>query len=162
MILGTTGIGYSRRKHLQERISCIAQAIWLFQYMESEIGYQKSELSVVFQRASGRMEGIYPQILLTIAERLMLRGGDDFMQIWRNEWDHAGVQGVLGKEELEIIRSFATGGYQDVHMQLIQIRMVREQLEKQRERLEAEFFQKGKLYLCIGVLSGMVVSIILI
>ena len=162
LILGTTGMGYNRRKHLQDRIRCIAQAIWLFQYMESEIGYQKSELSVVFARGAERMEGIYPEILRHVAKRLKVRGGEDFVKIWTDEWDSAEIRSILGAEALGLIRSFATDGYQDVHMQLIQIRMVREQLEELKERLEADLARNGRLYLCMGMLSGMVVSIILI
>lgn len=162
VILGTTGIGINRRKLLQERIDCIAQAIWLFRYMESEIGYQKSELAVVFERGAGRMEGIYPQILGNVAKRLQIRGGEDFVKIWTEEWDRSEARKILDKEELGMIRSFATSGYQDVHMQLIQIRMVREQLEKKKELLQTELLKKGKLYLSVGLLSGMVVSIILI
>ena len=162
VILGTTRAGYYMRERLKARIRCLGQAIWLFRFMESEIGYQKSELAVVFSRAADRMEGGFSKILHRVAKRLQLRNGEDFKKIWQEEWTGAEKEnGMLG-EELSVIREFATQGYQDVHMQLMQIQMIREQLEQIKSRLEAELQQKGRIYLCVGMLSGMVVSIILI
>lgn len=150
------------RERLKARIRCLGQAIWLFRFMESEIGYQKSELAVVFERAADRMEGGFPKILHRVAKRLQLRNGEDFKKIWQEEWAGEKKENGMLEEELAVIREFATQGYQDVHMQLMQIQMIRERLEQIKNRLEAELQQKGRIYLCVGMLSGMVVSIILI
>lgn len=162
VVLGTTGMGYDRLRRLKERIRCIGQAIWLFRFLESEIGYQKSTLSAAFERAADRMEGSFSEILGHVAERMKARGGEHFKNIWKEEWMRAGGQNGLCGEELSVIGEFATQGYQDVHMQLVQIQMIRERLVQIKKRLEAELQQKGRVYLCVGMLSGAVVSIILI
>ncbi len=130
--------------------------------MESEIGYQRSELAVVFERASGRVDGFLQGIVSRSAKRLQKRGGEDFRKIWKEEWERSAGESELCEEELSVINELATDGYQDVHMQLVQIQMVRERLEEIKRRLEAELQQKSRVYLCVGMLSGMVVSIILI
>lgn len=130
--------------------------------MESEIGYQKSVLSAVFEKASGRMDGCLKAVTGETARRLRERGGEDFYQIWHETWEIYSRSSELDRKEIAIIGELATDGYQDVHMQLTQIKLVRERLEEIKRQLEAELLQKGRVYLCVGMLSGMMISIILI
>ncbi len=162
LVCGTTGTGWVLRERLKERICSIGQAIWLMRFMESEIGYQKSTLSVVFAKAAGRMTGCLGKVTKETAKRLRERGGEDFCKIWQEAWKKHSQGSGFDKKEIAIIRELATDGYQDVHMQLVQIKMVRKQLEEIKRQLEAELVQKSRVYLCVGMLSGMVVSIILI
>lgn len=162
LICGTTGTGWMLRERLKQRICSIGQAIWLLRFMESEIGYQKSTMSVVFAKASGRLSGCLEKITKETARRLQERGGEDFCKIWQETWKKYSQNSGFDKKDVAVIGELATDGYQDVHMQLAQVKMVRERLEEIKRQLETELAQKSRVYLCVGMLSGMVVSIILI
>ncbi len=155
-------MGIVLRERLRARIYSIGQAIWLLRFMESEIGYQKSALSVVFSRASGRIQGYLRDVTEETAERLKERRGEEFCRIWRDVWEKYSQRSGLEKQDIAIIVELATDGYQDIHMQLVQLKMVRERLEEIKRKLEAELAQKSRIYLCVGMLSGIVISIILI
>ncbi len=154
-------MGFWMFLRLKERIRYIEQMIWLFYFMESEINYRKSEFSAVFERAAQRMDEPVKSILMRTAERLKQRGAC-FRDIWHEETTKLRMHSDLKKEDLDLIDELACEGYQDIQMQLTQIRMIREKLEHTEQQLKAQLAEKGKIYLCVGVLSGMVVSIILI
>ena len=108
------------------------------------------------------MDGCLKAVTGETARRLRERGGEDFCQIWHETWGIYSRSSELDKKDIAIIGELATDGYQDVHMQLTQISLVRERLEEIKRQLEAELLQKSKVYLCVGMLSGMMISIILI
>lgn len=162
LIAGSTGMGLWMAAGLRECLHIMERLIWMLHYIESEIGYCKSELAVVFERASERMEEPFAEMLEQVAVRMQKREGDAFSCIWREEVRALQKKCPHAGKALLILQEFATEGYSDIRMQLTQIRLVRQNLEEERDRMKKELNDKGKIYLCVGVLSGLVVSIILI
>ena len=161
LISGSTGMGIWMCQCMRQRIRYLEQMVWLFHFMESEVDYKKSGFVITFEEAARRMDGPVKQMLYHAAKRLKEKDAC-FTEIWNEEviwlWKHS----ELKQEDIDSIRELGTDGYSDIRMQLMQIRMVREKLEETETKLKKEWAEKGKIYMCVGILSGMVVSIVLI
>lgn len=161
LTLGTTGLGFFYKRTGYERIRELEQMIWFFYYLESEISYHKAELARICRRGGERQKGAVGEMLSSVARRMEGDEGAVFGRIWREEGAALMGKSRMKKEDIEILLEFAEGEFADSRMQLMQAQLCRDKLEEKRKSLSADAASKSRVCVCMGVMTGLVISIIL-
>ena len=162
LTLGTTGMGVFYKRAGYERIRELERMIWFFYYLESEITYHKAELVQICRRGGERQKGAAGKLLSAVAVRMENGEGAVFERIWQEECEALHGNYPLRDEDIADIREFAAQEFADSRMQLIQAAFCREKLEEKRKRLSEDAAARSRMYLCMGVMGGLVISIILL
>lgn len=162
LTLGTTGLGLFYKRAGYERIRELERMIWFFYYLESEITYHKAELAEICRRGGERQKGAAGRLLCAVAARMENGEGAVFERIWREESDSLCGKYHLRDEDIAVIREFAAQEFADSRMQLIQAAFCREKLEEKRKLLSEDAAAKSRMYVCMGAMGGLVISIILL
>lgn len=162
LTLGTTGLGVFYKRTGYERIRELERMIWFFYYLESEIVYHKAELAAICRRGGERQKGAAGQLLSAVARRMENGEGAVFERIWREESEALLGKCPLRDEDIADIREFAAQEFADSRMQLVQAAFCREKLEEKRKRLSEEAVSKSRIYVCMGAMGGLVISIVLL
>lgn len=162
LTLGTTGLGIFYKRAGYERIRELERMIWFFYYLESEITYHKAELAEICRRAGERQKGAAGRLLTAVSRRMENGEGAVFERIWREESEALIGVSPLRDEDIADIREFAAQEFADSRMQLIQAAFCREKLEEKRKRLSEDAASRSRMYVCMGVMGGLVISIVLL
>lgn len=84
-------------------------------------------------------------------------------KVWENAARIRGKEMALGKEELEWFSSIGGRlGHLDKEMQINTIAMILEELEQKEQHANSNLMEKGKLYPCVGTMSGVLAALLLI
>lgn len=161
LTVGTTGLGLFYKRAGFERIRELEQMIWFFYFLESEISYHKSELAQICRRGGERQKGAVGEMLGAVADRMEGTEGTMFAQIWLEECGALSPKSRMKEDDIGILREFASEEFADSGMQLRQAQLCRDKLEEKRRNLLSEASAKGRVYVCMGTMAGLVVSIIL-
>lgn len=161
LTVGTTGLGLFYKRAGYERIRELEQMIWFFYFLESEISYHKSELKQICRRGGERQKGAVGEMLRSVADRMEGTEGTMFGQIWLEESGALSPKSRMKEDDIGILREFASEEFADSSMQLRQAQLCRDKLEEKRRRLLSDASAKGRVYVCMGTMAGLVISIIL-
>lgn len=162
LTLGTTGLGLFYKRAGYERIRELERFIWFFYYLESEVTYHKAELEQICRRGGDRQKGAAGKLLSAVANRMSGGEGAVFERIWREESEALLGKYPLKEEDIAVIREFAAQEFADSRMQLIQAAFCREKLEEKRKSLSEDAASKSRMYVCMGVMGGLILSIVLL
>lgn len=162
LTLGTTGLGLFYKRTGYERIRELERMIWFFYYLESEITYHKAGLSGICRRGGARQQGAAGRLLCAVAKRMESGEGAVFERIWQEESGALLGKCALREEDIADIQEFAAQEFADSRMQLIQAAFCREKLEEKRKRLSEDAVSKSRMYVCMGMMGGLVISIVLL
>lgn len=162
LTFGTTGLGLFYRRAGYERIRELERMIWFFYYLESEITYHKAELEQICRRGGERQKGAAGHLLSAVAGRMAGKEGAVFERIWREECEALVGKYALKEEDIAVMREFAAQEFADSRMQLIQASFCREKLEEKRKCLSEDAASKSRMYVCMGAMGGLVLSIVLL
>ncbi len=161
LTLGTTGLGFFYKRAGYERIRELERMIWFFYYMESEISYHKAGLSQICRRGGERQKGAVGEMLKAVADRMEGQEGAVFERIWIEESGKLAESSRLKSGDIGMIREFAAKEFADSQMQLMQAALCRDKLEEKRKSLLADAIPKSRVYVCMGIMTGLVISIML-
>lgn len=144
---------YQQMKYLQ-RIICM---------IESEIRYAHAHLGEIFRDVSGRLDAPYKEWLLSVREAMEERDGRIFEEIWEKETNrYLKKSGLPEKELCRLSQLGGQLGASDLELQLKILGLYQEQLSLETEELREEMQEKVRLCHCLGVLGGILVTVLLI
>lgn len=163
IIGGCTAIGffYKGRFHA---------ALWHLRYMQqilelimSEIRYGKATLPECCGNIAGKVVQPYSEALKRIGENMLKPEGMGFAENWRVHMEHALGEVPVTKREKEMFLGFSSCcGLNDNQMQVRAIEQYRDMLESTIKMREAELNKQSKMAAGLGIMSGLLITVILL
>lgn len=139
-------------KYLQ-KIICLIQ---------SEIRYSKAYLGEIFWKIGQSAEEPYKSWLLEMSKKANMFSGESFEDIWKGSVENNLKVLELPVCELEALKALGNQlGYSDIQVQMRLIELYLEHLEHTISEVQGEMKGKTRLYHCLGVMSGLLISIVL-
>lgn len=163
VILAGAGYGYSRGleyKRQEEELEYVSR---LFREMQGEISYTRASLAEVCQRVGRRAREPYRTWLLSVAEKLEIRGAPSLASLWEEQAEIWLKETVLDKDEKNELKKL--GGQMDcldIRMQEETFAWYAKRLEERHKRVAAEAAEKRRLCGSLGVMAGLFLAILLI
>lgn len=158
-------IGYAYRLYLDhlERVEQLKKMEYCMSVMENEIRYSKSDACEICRVMAIRMEGIYREFFGKLYEDMKENQGNSFADLWKLHSKIIGGIKILGEKDLVFFREYPPPvSFLDGQMQERDSARKREALTQYRIQ-EEEILQKNqKLYLTMGIMSGLFFVILLI
>lgn len=163
VIASCTGIGAEAVRHLRERLKLLETLRRMVSHMKGEILYANVPLAEALYRTGRRNKGAAGELFIGIAETLEQESGESFETIWKEKAGQFASDSALNKKEQEQLLRFGESlGYLDREMQEKAILFYMEDLEHSIETLRKEEPEKCRLYLGMGILSGLFLAVVLI
>lgn len=162
LFLACAGGGWYGSLLLEKRKQQLLGLLRMAEYLSREIDYQLSPLGEAFYHTARRLEEPWKGFCLRVSARLEEnlkeeREGEkkeDFMEIWEEQVAYVGNY-HLWKKDLEILKRMGKGlGQLDKEMQLLQLRMAKDEIEEARLEACEEKKKKGRLYPMLGTCMG--------
>ena len=164
ILLGCTGVGYSIvQERKQELINC-AQWQRILAIMENEMAFQKASIHEICFRISrhSSVTAGNRDFFLKIAEEMEDNKGQTLGDTWKREMQlhlkHVKLPENM-KKELSFLGEKLC--YEDVGMQRKVIKMLEEELEQIRTDRAQEDEKRNKVTMCMGIMTGLLITIIL-
>ncbi len=163
IVAGCTGIGfwYRRKFHI---------SLWHLRYMcriaelfMSEIRYGKATLAECCRQIGEKAEEPYREALLAIYEGMESRDGVSFSAKWEQQMEKALSEVPVTREEKEIFLGLsACSGLADNQMQIRAIEQYRDMLAGAIKDREKELEKQGRMAAGLGIMSGLLLTVILL
>lgn len=135
----------------------------LFLKLQSEIRYARTPLGEIFFHIGQSAKEPYQTWFLKMSRRMERRDGDVLSHMWRQEIRENLADAGLPEEELARLEEFGSQlGSADMEMQVKAIELYQTQLSLAMSELKEELGAKVKLYQCLGVMGGMLITIMLL
>ena len=131
--------------------------------LKSEIRYTKSPLPEAFGRIARRIGTPYDIWLMQLSRMLARKDQGNFASVWKRSVERYITESRLKKEDFEELKAFGRYmGYQDEEMQIWSIDLYLTRLDEKIAAERETLAQKKRLCHCLGVMSGMFLTVILL
>ena len=139
-------------KYLQRIISLI----------QSEIRYSRCFLGEIFVNIGQGVEEPYRSWLCEMSERTNEFTGESFENIWKDSIETNLKVLNLPRHELKSLKSLGNQlGYADIQIQMRLMDLYQEHLEHTIREVHEQVQTKVRLYHCLGVMSGLFITVLL-
>lgn len=163
VITACTGAGASAVYRLRERKRLLETLKRMVSHLRGEILYANAPLPSAFYRTGRRGSGKAAGLFISVAEEMERETGDSFEHIWERRVKELFQPGDLSPQDREQLLKFGANlGYLDRDMQEKTIQFYLEDLELAITHLRREEPDKSRLYLGMGILSGLFLTVVLI
>lgn len=163
ILLGTSGIGYLAAADLKRHLNDLKWLRRILLLLREEITYTHTPLGEAFFHISGKVKAPYGLFLAQVSEQLLGRAGSSFSEIWSCAVEERLHATKLTRGELEELKDFGNSiGYLGGHAQEGAIDLYLEQLQVEMQEVREGMAAKQKLCGCLGVMSGIFITILLI
>lgn len=159
LIVGFCGLSMDRVKDEKTQLKRLSHLKGFATYLLREIEYSHIPIPDICEEYLGRSEGALKDFLEKVCENFEKNEGKSFDAIWEdNAREYQGK-----KEEKQLLRKLSRSfGFCNTGMQLSAIEQYLDELEKLVLQKEKKFQDNKKLILYFGVMSGLLLSIILL
>lgn len=165
ILIGTMGCGLSIIKERKTDVEECKEWLYVLSVVENEMAFQKSTLPEICFRISkqstiNRKKRIF---LENVYNRMQEKNGESFGTVWEEEFKlHE-----LGKEcNREIEKEIQGIGkklfFEDVAMQRNIVQTTMQKIEYYMKKKQRENETENKVVLCMSVMSGLLITILLI
>ncbi len=143
-----------------EQLKYLQKMIYL---LRSEILYARSYLGEAFCQIGKTAKSPYREWLFNLYRQMEKRNGTAFARIWEvNTRKYLGNAG-LPRNALDRLAAFGSQlGIADAEMQIKILDLYLEEIRQSMEELQEEMGTKIRLCHCLGVMSGIFITILLI
>ncbi len=157
---GALGIWKARQWRLhRQMLERLRRMVYL---LRGEILYAMSPLPEALERVGRKSDGPAAVWFCRMAERLKRQEGETFSRIWREELDGQARAMLLSQRETAELAEFGEHlGYLDVGMQERTIALYLEQLDLSIGFLREHEQERTRICTCLGIMSGLFLSVIL-
>ena len=163
IVLGTSGIGYLTAADLKRHLNDLKWLRRILLLLKEEIAYAHAPLEEAFARISRKVKAPYCLFLTQVSGQLARRAGSSFAEIWSCAVEERLCTTKLTREELEELKEFGNSlGYLGGHAQAGASDLYLEQLKVEGQDVREGLAAKQKLCSCLGVMSGIFITILLI
>lgn len=164
LILGATSLGgiiaADKIRNQYEQMQYLQKIIYR---LRSEILYARSYLGEAFRQIGLSSEEPYKGWLFALSEQMERRNGSTFTNIWEGKTrEYLADSGLPNRTLDHLIRLGGQLGIADVGMQVKILDLYLEEMELAMEEVHEGMKTKIRLYHCLGVMSGIFVTVLLI
>lgn len=162
LILTSSLYGWLQAKELMERrveLNYLSQLIAAF---KSEVSFQRSSLGEIFLKISEKSRLPYQNIFHGIYQGMEC-GRESFEHMWQEALERMAAETCLKKEDIQYMMELTNlTKAMDCRYREEIFEQVSGAMEEQKQHLESEYRQKGRVYCCMGITIGILGVIILI
>ncbi|MFI3200983.1 MAG: stage III sporulation protein AB [Eubacteriales bacterium] len=151
-------IGYAYRLYFDhlERIEELKKMEYYMGIMENEIQYSKADVCEICRVMILRTEGIYQEFFRKLYEEMKYNGGSSFVDLWKQHSELIREIKTLRERDIILFQEYPPPvAFLDGGMQEKDSVRKREALRQYREQEEEQLQKNQKLYLTMGVMSGL-------
>ena len=161
IIFGCSGIGISNTLDYNKRIETLTKIRQMMHYIQDMIRQEHLSLTEAIGRCGQRMDGVYGEFLMRVAEQMDVFCGEDIALIWRKQ--AAGLQKELGKQYYSgFEHCMDQTGFATAQAQADAIRQYERQLSDIIQNLVSQREEKCKLYQSLGIIGGIFICVLLL
>lgn len=162
IMAATTFMGIRKADDLQEEYRQMRYLQKIMSMVESEIRYAHSHLGEIFSHISSYAKEPYKGWLMSMQREMNSGNGEVFCEIWSQSIEEYLKDSGLPESELTRLKQLGNQlGVFDLKHQLNLLELFQQQLSSSMEEMQEGMKTKVRLYHCLGVMSGMLVSILL-
>lgn len=163
VMAATTFMGIRRADDIQEEYRQMRYLQRIISMMESEIRYARSHLGEIFSHIASHAQEPYKGWLLSMQRDMNSGNGGTFDEIWCQAIEGYLKDSGLPRGELtKLIQLGNQLGVVDLKLQLNILTLYQQQLSLSMEEMKEGMKTRVRLCHCLGVMSGMLISILLI
>lgn len=160
LMLGFWGLSLEKVKEKKKEIATLSEIKSFATYLLKEIEYSHIPIPDICREYVERSEGIIRDFLEKVCNRYDINQGESFDIIWKEVADETLM---LKKEERKMLHLLGKSfGFCNLKMQMSAIEQYMQDIEKNVLQKEIKFQDNRKLILYFGVMSGLLLSIILL
>lgn len=160
LLLGFWGLSLEKVKEKKREIVTLSEIKSFATYLLKEIEYSHIPIPDICREYVERSEGIIRDFLEKVCNRYDINQGESFDIIWKEVADE---NLMLKKEERKLLHLLGKSfGFCNLKMQMSAIEQYIQDIEKNVLQKEIKFQDNRKLILYFGVMSGLLLSIILL
>lgn len=163
VIAATSLWGMDKAKRLKEEIQEMKYMQKIIYLLQSEMNYSKTFLADIFEGMSTKLKEPYGRWLKELHLQLNKYPCESFEETWENSIEKYLYKIKLPekqKEELKLLGKQL--GSVDIQVQMRFLDAYNCNLEYEINEKQTEQKTKTKVYLCLGVMSGMLVSVVML
>lgn len=161
-ICGSTGFGICLKRELKQRIFHLKYIKKLLFYLQNEVEYHKSTLQEACENISKRSEEPYNELFQNINLDMIENRGYRFDEVWKRNLVKIRERIPVTNSDMELLKQFMEESFSDGQMQCKEIGFYIDKLQETIIVLEKDFINKSKIYVCLGVMSGILCTIVFI
>ena len=162
IIISGTGLGYSAGREYLLREKNLRQLFLLTVYLKGQIRYGNSSLAEAFEEISMRLDRRWGKFAGKISEELKSVEGVSLEIILSGKLFPEIRQFGLAPEEERLLMSLGNRlGYLDREMQLRQLELYEEELNRHIMELHEKMPEKRKICQSLGIMGGLLLAILL-
>lgn len=165
MILASScGIGFRLSSDLKLRMEELKSLKKIILMLRGEIKYNNSTMSEAFETISNRIEDEpYHTFFKESCMELNKLSGQTFIEIWKDMIDKNLKTTKISKKDKERFKSLGDNlGYLDKEMQLSTIDLYLENLEYEIDEGSKNMNTNSRLYKCLGIMGGVLVTLLIV
>lgn len=162
-IAGCTGYGLIKVANWNQAIREMEQWILLFEKIKSQIYYQRDMLEEICCQLHQEQYGIAGKYVAVIGKIAREERTKSFSESWREQMKEWEIQSCLPKTVKRMLIQFPNYvGEQDYELQMSYLNLFLDNLIKEKIILEKQIQEKKKPVLAVSLVSGMIISILLL
>ena len=161
IVAGTTGLGYYFHWEKKQRIVYLKEMRHIMQMMENEINYGRTSFPEICKNISNRISGSFYLFVQKVIEEYEKRDGRSFYRIWAENSKELKSNQYITESDINLFTSFYTErGYDNEVMQRKDMQININAMDQLILKMDKELERNYKMYISIGVMSGLFFCII--
>lgn len=163
LLVGFCGLSFEKIREEQSNIKKLQELKRFTTYLLKEIEYSHIPIPDICQEYTKRSEGMLKAFLEKVCEQFRLNSGKSFDSIWRDALRNNTDAYSAKKEERYLLENLCKSfGFCNTRMQVSAIEQYLQEIDKILLQKEKKFQDNKRLILYFGVMSGLLLSIILL
>lgn len=162
IIAGSSGLGVWMAQWYNRRLETLENLRQMIILLKGQILYANAPLEEAFDTIGRRTEGVLAGLFLKISERIRTQNGEPFNSLWKEEVGLLAQEAPLSRKDRQVLSSLGEHlGFLDRDMQERNLLLYLEQLDLDIGKLREQKQERGRLYISLGVMGGLFLSILL-
>lgn len=163
MITGSTGLGCYLSYDYKRSIKELQYINQILEMLKQEIAYSRIPFSEACNQIARRVKEPYKEFLTSIHVRMVNHKGETIRTVWKDSIQMLQKAIYLPRNTLEYLEEVVDeSGFMDGQMQLQKITFQIERIENEIQKRRKHQENKSRIYLSIGIMSGILGTIIFI
>ena len=163
IVSSTTALGFIYSRADKYRLSELSELEKAISVLKSHIGFAVMPLGEALFATSMRVRPPASDIFRDMGERISRKEGQEIKDMWRSSVMENTRDTHLSDEDKEELCSLGlTLGYLDKGRQEKSIALFEEYIKEVKAELSGKSLINSKLYMSMGVLSGLIIAVILL
>lgn len=165
ILVGTTGCGLSIIKERKQEVQECKEWLYILSVIENEMSFQKSTLPEICFRISRQtvLNKKKRCFFKAVYNKMQQKTGEDFANVWKKEFVAKELASACHEDVREELKNLGERiFFEDITMQKNVIKATSEKLDYYVKRKQKKNETENKVVLCMSVMSGILITILLV